>query len=401
MRIKYKAVGNDGKIIQGLMEANNLGEAASYLRSKEFLPVTISKSEPSAFLKYIPFTNKVKSHEVVFFTRQLASMLSSGLTLLRALEILREQIENKAMRDVVSGIIADVEGGRTFSASIEAYPEIFSSIYSSIIKAGESSGLLDKSLLRLADNLEKQSKLRRTIRGALLYPIIVVVLMVAVIFVMMIFVIPQLTGLYTDLNVDLPLPTRIVVGMSSILTVFWPFVIASFFGSAFLFRKWRKTEAGMRAFDKLLLRLPVFGKLIRQSILAEFSRTFGLLVGTGTLVVDALVETSNIAGNVHYKQAILNVSRRVEKGTTIGDAMTAHTLFPPILIQLTKIGEQTGKLDESLIKASEYFEGEVDQTVKTLTTAMEPFIMIGLGLGVAFLIIAVISPIYSLISQIQ
>lgn len=401
MRIRYKAIGKDGKPIEGLIEANNINEAAAYLRSREITPVKLNKSEVNALLKLIPFTGKIKQQDVVFFTRQLSSMLSSGLTLVKGLDILKDQVENKAMYEVISGIIADIEGGKSFSGAIEAYPEVFSSIYVSIVKAGESSGLLDKVLTRLADNLEKQAKLRSTIKGALLYPIIVVFLMIGVVFIMMIFVIPQLSVLYKNLNVPLPLPTRIVVGISSFVAIFWPLVFGAAAGGAFLIRRWKKTESGTAIFDKSVLKVPVFGKLIKKTILAEFSRTFGLLIGTGTLVVDALIQTSTIAGNINYKEAIVAVSRRVEKGMTIGDAMASSTLFPPVLVQLIKIGEQTGKLDETLIKASEYFESEVDQQVKTLTTAMEPFIMIGLGIGVAFLIISVISPIYSLISQIQ
>lgn len=401
MRIRYKAIGKDNKIVEGLIEANSIEDAAGFLRTKELLPIKLVNADKNFITRYVPLFNRVKSQDVVFFTRQLASMLSSGLTLIKALEILKDQIENKAMYEVVSGIIADVEGGKSFSLAISSYPEVFSNIYISIVKAGESSGLLDRVLLRLADNLEKQQKLRSTIRGALLYPVIVVVLMVVVVFVMMIFVIPQLSLLYDNLDIPLPLPTKIIVGISRFITVFWPVFIIMVIGLIALYRRWRATETGTLIHDSLMLKIPVFGKLIRQTILAEFSRTLGLLVGTGTLVVDALLQTSTIAGNVLYKQAIVGVSKRVEKGMTVGDAMMNSVLFPSLLVQLCKIGEQTGKLDDSLIKASEYFENEVDQTVKTLTTAMEPFIMIGLGIGVAFLIISVISPIYSLISQIQ
>jgi type IV pilus assembly protein PilC len=225
--------------------------------------------------------------------------------------------------------------------------------------------------------------------------------MVVVMVIMMIYVIPQLTTLYQNLNVPLPLPTQIIIGLSDFTKTFWPIILIFLIGGISLFRRWHKTLEGQLIIDSLTLKLPVFGKLIKETILAEFSRTFGLLVGTGTLVVDALLETADTAGNIHYRNAIRDVSKQVEKGVTIGDAMSVYAIFPPILIQLVKIGEQTGKVDESLEKASEYFEREVDQTVKTLTTAMEPFIMIILGIGVAFLIISVITPIYSLISSIQ
>ncbi len=401
MRLRYKAVTKTGKIEQGLIDANDISAAAQYLRSKELMPIHILKEQDNPISRILPMLSKVKSADLIIFTRQLSSMLSSGLTLMRALSILKDQVQSSAMQEVVNSIINDVEEGKPFSSSISKYPAVFSNIYVSLIKAGESSGLLDKVLARLADNLEKSAKLKSTIKSALMYPIIVVILMVVVMFVMMLFVIPQLTVLYQNLNVPLPLPTQIVVGFSNVIKTFWPIVLTLLAVGIFLFRRWHKTLEGQLIVDSIILKLPVFGKLIKQTILAEFSRTLGLLVGTGTLVVDALLEVADTAGNIHFRNAIKDVSKQVEKGVTIGDAMSVYPLFPPILIQLVKIGEQTGKVDESLSKASEYFERDVDQTVKTLTTAMEPFIMIALGIGVAFLIISVITPIYSLISSIQ
>ena len=400
MKLRYKAATKDGKLSQGLLDAKDINEAANYLRTKSLIPINITRVDNKFWTK-LPFIKKLKSSDLVLFTRQLSSMLSSGLTLFRSLEILKDQIENEQMTEVVTTVINDVQEGKTLSQAIEKHPEVFSPIYVSIIRAGEQSGLLDKVLSRLADNLEKQAKLKSTVKGALMYPAIVIILMVVVMAIMMIFVIPQLTVLYTNLNVDLPLPTKIVVGLSNFMIATWPLLLLVGIITVVGFKRWAKTPDGKLIIDTTMLKLPVFGKLITQTILAEFSRTFGLLVGTGTLVVEALTETADTTGNVLFKNAIVDVSKQVEKGVTVGDAMAYYPLFPPLLIQLVRIGEQTGKIDDTLVKASEYFEREVDQTVKTLTTAMEPFIMIVLGLGVAFLIISVITPIYSLISSIQ
>jgi len=320
---------------------------------------------------------------------------------MQALRILKDQVQSQLMKEVVDGIIADVQEGKTFADAIAKYPNIFNPIYISLIRAAETSGFLDKVLLRLADNLEKQQKLKSTIRSALTYPVIVVVLMVVVMFVMMIFVIPQLTVLYQNLNIPLPFTTQVMVSISNFTITFWPLVIGMIALIVIAINRWSKTESGRLILDSTSLRFPVFGPLIKKTLMAEFSRTFGLLVGAGTLVVQSLRESADTTGNVIYKNAILEISKRVEKGITIGDAMGAFEIFPPILIQMVKIGEQTGKLDESLIKVSEYFEREVDGTVKTLTTAMEPFIMIILGIGVSFLIISIITPIYNLTSSIQ
>lgn len=400
MKLRYKAASSDGKLSQGLFEAKSIDEAAGYLRTKNLIPIKIERID-NKFWENLPFSKKIKQADLVLFTRQLSSMLSSGLTLFRALEILKEQMQNPQMTEVVTTLIGDVQEGKTLAKAMEKHPKVFTSIYISIISAGEKSGLLDKVLSRLADNLEKQAKLKGTIKGALMYPVIVVILMVVVMTIMMIFVIPQLTVLYTNLNVPLPVPTQIIVGISNFIISAWPLVIGVIAILFFGFKKWSKTPDGKILIDTILLKTPVFGKLITETILAEFSRTFGLLVGTGTLVVEALNETAETTGNTLFKNAIAGVSKQVEKGVTIGDAMTSYPLFPPLLIQLVKIGEQTGKIDDTLTKASEYFEREVDQTVKTLTTAMEPFIMVILGIGVAFLIISVITPIYSLISSIQ
>lgn len=401
MKLRYKATSLDGKIVQGVMEANDANDAAKFLREKDLFPIKIGSDTDDLVKKFLPFLNKVSTSDIILFTRQLSSMLSSGLTLLKSLQIFKDQTQNEALIDLVSGMITDIEEGKTFSYAISKHPETFSPIYVSLIKAGESSGLLDKVLLRLADNLEKAHKLQGTVKSALMYPAIVVVLMVFVVFIMMIFVIPQLSVLYTSLNVPLPLPTQIVVGLSGIVGTFWPLILVLIGLGIFFYRRWSKTEDGRLIMDRLVLKLPVFGPLMEETILAEFTRTFGLLIGTGTLVVESLDEAADTAGNIHYKNAIKDVAKQVEKGVTIGDAMNSYSLFPPMLIQLVKIGEQTGKMDETLTRASDYFEDQVNDKVKTLTTALEPFIMIVLGVGVAFLIVSVITPIYSLISSLQ
>ena len=401
MKLRYKAVTTDSIIVRGLVEAKDTAEAVTYLRNKDLLPVSITPDKKNDLSQFIPFIGKVKQGDLVLFTRQLSSMLSSGLTLIKSLQILQEQMVGRAMFDVINSIVSDIEEGKTFSSSISKYPEIFSPIYVSIIKSAELSGLLDRALSRMADNLEKQVKLKNTIRGALMYPSIVIVLMIGVVFIMMTVVIPQLSGLYKSLGVQLPFTTKIVVALSKFMVSFWPFIIVGLILGIFLFRRWHKTEPGKLIMDNFMLKIPVFGSLFKKLLLTEFSRTLSLLIGSGTLVVDSLMQTSDTLGNIHYKNAVVDVAKRVENGVTIGDAISVYPLFPPVLVQLVKIGEQTGKLDETLMKASEYFETETDQTVKTLTTALEPFIMITLGLGVAFLLIAVITPIYSIIAEIK
>lgn len=400
MKIQYRATSKDGKTSQGVLEAKDVNEAVGFLRSKGLLPLSVREITKQG-LSFSNLFQGSSTQDLVLFTRQLSSILSSGLTLMQALNILKEQVQNSQMKQIVDSLIADVQEGKTFADAISKYPKVFNPIYISLIRAAESSGFLDKVLLRLADNLEKQQKLKSTIKSALAYPVIVIILMVVVMFVMMIFVIPQLTVLYQNLNIPLPFTTQVMVNVSNFVISFWPLVLGAVILMGVAYTRWVRTESGKLITDSFMLRLPVFGVLIKKTIMAEFSRTFGLLVGAGTLVVQSLNESADTAGNVIYKSAIQEVAKRVEKGVSIGDAMAAFDIFPPILVQMVKIGEQTGKLDDSLLRVSEYFEREVDGTVKNLTTAMEPFIMIVLGIGVSFLIISIITPIYNLTSNIQ
>ena len=400
MKLYYHAISSDGKAVRGLIDAKDAREVANYLRGHKLIPVKIIPAAKRGLGRF-SFLNKPKLQDRIFFTRQIASMLSSGLTLMQALEIVRNQIANPVMAEVVQEIIVGVESGKVFSSTLQKHPELFPPIYVALIRTAESSGLLDKVLLRLSDNLEKQDKLQRTIKGALMYPAIVIIVMILVVIIMMVFVLPQLNGLYTSIDLPLPISTQIVMGVSTFLGRIWYILaICAVFGT-FYFRKWYKGESGRRIVDRLILKIPLFGRLIVQTMMAEFTRTLGLLVGAGSLVVDSLVKSSEVVGNIHYKDAIILISERVEKGITMGDAMGASPLFPPMVVEMVRIGEQTGKLDESLMHSSEYFEREVDQTVKNLTTLLEPAVMVVLAIGVGFLIFSIITPIYGLISSIN
>jgi len=395
----YKAATQEGKVVHGLIEAKNVSEAASYLRSHHLLPITIEQQKENPIQILLTFYSRFNRNDLVFFTRQIASMLTSGITLMESLHILQKQIKKQAVNELVDNIITEIEDGSTFSQALASYSHVFSPIYISLIKAGETSGLLDKVMVRLADNLEKEQKLRSQIRGALLYPIIVIVMMIVVIFIMMLFVIPQLNVLYESLTIDLPFTTQVLIRLSNFTIIFWPIILGTIIGGIFLLKRWHKTATGRKRLDAAVFKIPVFGYIIRFRILTEVSRTFGLLIGAGEPVVDSLSQIKQITGNVLYENAIDRIARQVEKGVSIGDAFSASSLFPPLIVQMIRVGEQTGKLDENLGRAGEYFEREVEQRVKTLTTAIEPFIMAMLGLGVAFLLLAVITPLYKLTSS--
>ncbi len=399
MKLFYIAVAKDGKRVKGFIDAADVSKAALYLRDHALLPVRIEQQSAKNTFSFLQFMNKVKNRDIIFFTRQLSSMLASGLTISQSLGLLINQTQKQSVATMIQGIIINVEEGKSLSDALSQYPSVFTPVYLSLVKAGESTGLLDKVMNRLAENLEKQDKLRAQIRSALLYPAIVVTLMVIVVIVMMVVVIPQLNTLYESLNVALPLPTEIVIRLSNFITNYILFIIiASGFGG-YYGNKWRKTERGKIMLDKIILHVPIFNKLIKQSTIAEFSRTFAMLIGTGALIIDSLNKTADVLTNSVYRREVKRVAENVEKGVSIGDSMGTSEIFPPMLVEMVKVGEQTGKLDDSLTRVSEYFEREVEQTVKALTTAMEPIIMVVLALGVGFLIIAIITPIYKIISS--
>lgn len=401
MKFFYIAVGNDGKKIKGFVEATETSKAAEYLRERHLTPIRIEQQKGHTHTLHFQIFKRVGNKDIALFTRQVSTMLTSGLTLTQSLEIIRNQVRKQSVAAVVDSLITSIEEGRSFSDSLAQYPDIFSPIYISLVRAGESAGLLDRIMLRLADSLEKRDKINAKVRGALVYPAIVLTLMVVVAVIMLIFVIPQLSGLYESMELQMPLPTQIIIGISEILTQYILIFIISILATLFYFNKWRKSESGKKFIDSFILNIPLFGKLIHYSILTEFARTFGLLISTGSLVIDSLQKSADVLGNTVYKNAVLKLAENVEKGVSIGDALNANPLFPPILIEMVKVGEQTGKLDESLMRVSEYFEQEDEQIVHTLTTSLEPFIMIVLASGVGFLIISVVTPIYNLLSSFQ
>lgn len=400
LRFSYKAKDQNGKYHSGIVEARDKKEAANLLREKGLFVINVSSSSGASFSSFSSFSfSRVSFNDIVNFTRQLATMITAGLTLSESLSILRLQVKNPSLLVAVTRIQEDVQGGKSFAESISKYPQYFSPIYRSLIQAGEASGKLDEVLSRLADNLEKSRDFRSKTRGAFIYPAVVLVGMLVVMFIMMTFVVPKLTTIYQDFGVELPTPTLILIAVSTFLASFWYLVLGGVALGIFLFRKWKATAQGMRTWDSFLLSIPVIGSLIKQSTLVEVTRTMAILVGAGIPILEAITISEGAVSNVLYKDALKNIDRQVEKGFSLGTLFSDNPLFPPILGMMVTVGEHTGKLDESLFKLSRYFESETENAVKALTTLMEPLIMVILGLGVGFLVLAVLMPIYSLTSQ--
>ena len=400
MIFSYTAKDPEGKTKTGFIEAASTDQAAEILRDRNLVPTEIKEKQVSPLAFLFNSLRRISGKEITVFTRQLATMVGAGLPLARALEVLTLQTSNPRFREVLSTILRDVQSGVSLSSSFEKHEGVFPRVYISLIRAGEASGSLDKIMLRLADNQEKNQEFKARTKGALIYPTIVVVGMIGVFFMMMTFVIPKLTDMYKDLGADLPLPTKILMAISGLFVRFWWGIILLAILGVFAFLRFRQTDYGRRAVARFSLRLPIVGPITTQSQLAELSRTLGLLIGSGVPILTALDVSKGALGNVLFRESIEKASISVEKGAPLSTALKSDPLFPPLVGRMVEVGEETGKMDELLFKISKFFESAVDQSVKNLSTALEPIIIVLLGLMVGFLILAIILPIYSLTSHL-
>ena len=394
---KYKVRDKDNQVTDGKLEAANEKQAAEVLRSKGYWVTSLSKSEES-FLFGLNKLKKPKEDDLVNFTRQLSTMIDSGLTLIDALRILKNQAP-PAMAQVIDKILVEIEGGKSLSQALEAMGDIFSSVYIALVRVGESAGLLDNILKKLAESMESEREFRNKTKGALVYPAIVVVGMVVVVVIMMIFVIPKMTQMYVDMGIELPTMTKVLIGVSTFMARYWYLLFGLIAVLVSSFKKWAKTELGGMITEQITFKIPVWGKLKEDMILAKFARTMGLLVASGISVLEALRIVGDTLGSRIYKGGVDQVMGRVEKGVSLAESMSMIEEFPTILPQMVSVGEQTGKVDEVLTRLAIYYEAESAQKIKTLTTAIEPLIMVVMGVGVGFLVAAVILPIYNLTSQ--
>ncbi len=397
----YTAKAVNGDTVKGSVEASNVEQALNVIRQNNLTPITITENKKSVWsnLSLDNFFGKVSESDVAIFTRQLSSMVNAGLPFAESMNILKKQTKNTHFAAVLDQVGKDVEGGTSLGGALEKHPDVFSRVYINLVKAGEAGGVIDKIFARLADSLEKSRSFHSKVKGALLYPLILLVLMFVVMFVMMVFVIPKLADLYKDIGASLPLPTVILIGVSNFFVNFWYLIIGGIVGAMFFYRSWGKTETGRAFFDDVKLKIPVFGRINRGVILVEFTRTLGLLLEAGVPIIESLRISTGIVNNVNYEKSLALSIEKVEKGAPLYDQIEQSEIFPPIVAQMVKVGEETGRLDDVLNRLSNYFENEADQLVKNVTTALEPFILVIIGLGVGLLVISIILPIYNLTSK--
>lgn len=401
-KFTFKARDWSGALVKGVLDQPTEVEVVESIRGSGLVPISIDKSTVSLWAGVSRFVSgRVGLKQIATFTRQLATMITAGLALTDALALLKQQAANNAtMLEIVEHALETVKGGQPLARAMEKYEKYFGGAYVASIKAGEEGGVLEEILRKLADNLESENDFRGKVKGAMIYPVIVILGMVAVAMIMMIVVIPKLTSLYADFGTaKMPMVTQILMKLSGLMVKTWFLTPLLGVGIYFLLRLSAQNQKLRLKKDGFLLKLPIMGELNQKTILANTSRTMSMLLAAGISLVEALKIVSEVAGNEVYKQAYLRIAERVSKGFAIAASFEETGVFPMIVNQMIVTGEATGKLDEVLLRVSSYFATEAEQSVKALTSAIEPLIMIVLGVGVGFLVVAVIMPIYNLTSS--
>ncbi len=388
-----------GRNARGLTESGEIvaaskEEVIAQLRKRNIVPTAITEKKKAK--RSLSFGG-IKDKDIVVFTRQFATMIDAGLPLVQALEILSTQVENKKLASVLSQIKLDVEAGSTYADALRKHPKVFSELYVNMVAAGEAGGILDTILSRLAAYIEKSMKLKKKVKGAMVYPAVVTVVAILVVTVIMIFVVPTFTKMYSSLGGTLPLPTRITVAASNFIAGVGGLIILGlliFF--AVLIVQMRKTDKGKYIIDKFLLSFPVFGPIIQKAAIAKFTRTLGTLTSSGVPILDGLDITAKTAGNKVIEKAIYEVRQAVSEGKTISEPLMKTKVFPPMVNHMIAVGESTGALDAMLGKIADFYDDEVDAAVSTLTSLIEPFLMVFLGGTVGFIIVSMYMPIFKM-----
>ena len=401
---EYRARDRAGSIHAGQMEGSSSAVVAKTLRDKGYVPLKIEEKRISALEKDVTipgFKKKVKSKDIAIFSRQLATMVNSGLTLLRALKILEEQAETPLFAEIIGDVRNRVEQGSSLSAALEAHPDTFSHLYVSMVRAGEVGGALDETMLRLADTLEASVRLRSKVKSAMAYPIVVLSLIVLIVTGMLLFVVPIFEGMYDDLGGELPLPTQALINISGVLTSMWWMVALVVIGTVVLLRRWQKTDAGRVQWDRFKLRVPIFGKVVQKVAISRFARTLSVLSRTGVPVLQALDIVAQTSGNALVAGAVDDVRSSVKRGESLARPLERHDVFPPMVTHMMAVGEETGALDTMLGKVSDFYDTEVDDTVNAITSLIEPLLIVVMGIAVGGILIALYLPMFNIANLIQ
>ena len=393
----YTARTAQGELKTATIEAPSREDVVAQLRRQRLSVVKVDEETKAKK----PRRGSVKMRDVVIFTRQFSTMINAGLPLVQALDILAKQTENKNLANVTRGVVFDVESGHTVADALAKHPHAFTELYVNMVAAGEAGGILDTILMRLATFLEKNDALVRKVKGAMIYPAVIVSVALIAITVLLLFVIPVFETMFASVGLALPLPTRIVIGISKFLKTYWWALGVSGVVFVWLFRRYYKTPGGKLTVDKMMLKFPVLGDVLRKSAVSRFTRTLGTLISSGVSILDGLEITAKTAGNRVIQDAIMQSRSSIASGETIAAPLQKSNVFPPMVISMIAVGEQTGGLDEMLSKIADFYDEEVDAAVSGLLSLLEPVMIVFLGVVVGGMVVAMYLPIFDMINAVQ
>jgi len=397
----YKVRDRRGTLITGEIVSESQDLVLAKLREQHYIPLEVKAKSRGLQREFRILPQKAKLKDLSVFSRQFATMVNSGLPLLRTLAILEEQTQGKYLAKVVGEMRLDVEKGVSLSAAMAKHPRAFNQLFVSMVRAGETAGTLDSVLLRLADTIEREVSLRRQIKSAMTYPIVVASLVVLILSAMLIFVVPTFKDLYKQLGGTLPLPTRILVGVSDVVRGYFLIVVGVIVAGVWLFRRWIKTEKGRMAFDRFKLRIPVFGPLVHKTALSRFARTLSVLNRSGVPILQSLEIVQDTVNNSVVATAVKDLQAGVKEGESLATPLSRHKVFPAMVVQMMAVGEETGALDTMLEKIANFYDEEVEATVESLTALIEPVLIAVVGGAVGLIVIALYLPTFRIFELIK
>jgi type IV pilus assembly protein PilC len=397
---QYKVRDRAGNVTTGSLVADSEALVLARLREQGLTPLDV-KQERRGIGQIEIGGKKVKLKQIAVFSRQFATMVNSGLPILRGLSILAEQTENKELARVLGEARLDVEQGSSLSGALSKHDHVFNNLYISMVRAGETGGSLDSTLVRLAEMIEREVQLRGKIKSAMTYPVAVVALVILIMSAMLLFVVPQFESIYASLDAKLPLPTRSLLFLSDVFKTYWFMFVGAVLVGRFFFRRWKKTESGRLVVDSLKLRAPVFGSLFHRTALSRFSSTLAMLLRSGVPILQALEIVSETVSNKVIGKAIIDVQLSVRDGESIAKPLTKHAVFPPMVIQMIAVGEETGQVDTMLEKIAQFYDQEVEAAVDALTSLIEPILIAVIGGCVGAAVVALYLPMFQIIEKIQ
>jgi type IV pilus assembly protein PilC len=400
---KYQAVDKDNKQISGTVDAADRASVLAHLSKLGLRPVSI-KEDTKKFSLNFTIGGNVKTKDIVIFTRQLSTMVSAGVPLLRALTTMQVQAENKKFKEVLGVVNKDVQGGMGLGDAFSKHPKVFNDVFVNMVRAGEAGGILDDILKRLALQQEKSDSIRKKVKGAMAYPMVLITITIVAFFGLMLFVVPMIGGILKNLggpDAQLPALTQAMLGISDFIKNYWYILLGAAIGGGIVFRRWVSTPKGKHAFHKFIVRAPAVGPIIRKLAVARFARTFASLLGAGVSVLEALHVTGRAVGNKAYEAEIEKAAEGVKNGKQLSEMLTGNKMFPDIVPQMLAVGEETGKTDEVLVKVADFYEEEVDTAIAGLSSVLEPLMIVFMGSMVGVIAVSVIGPISSLSESIK